>query len=54
MLAAQKVTLGYTVSDSLSASFKYDTKGAADAITTVGITNVMGAITVGLSADEQR
>jgi len=50
--AAQKVTLGYTVSDSLSASFKYDTKGDADAITTVGITNVMGAITVGLSADD--
>ena len=50
--AAQKVTLGYTVSDSLSASFKYDTKGSADAITTVGITNVMGAITVGLSADD--
>ena len=49
--AAQKVTLGYTVSDSLSASFKYDTKGSADAVTTVGITNVMGAITVGLSAD---
>ena len=49
--SAQKVTLGYTVSDSLSASFKYDTKGSADAITTVGITNVMGAITVGLSAD---
>jgi len=50
--AAQKVTAGYTVSDSLSASFKYDTKGDADAITTVGITNVMGAITVGLSADD--
>ena len=50
--AAQKVTLGYTVSDSLSASFKYDTKGDADAITTFGITNVMGAITVGLSADD--
>ncbi|MDC6454777.1 hypothetical protein PQY68_05985 [Planktomarina temperata] len=50
--AAQKVTLGYTVSDSLSASFKYDTKGSADPITTVGITNVMGAITVGLSADD--
>jgi outer membrane protein OmpU len=50
--AAQKVTLGYTVSDSLSASFKYDTKGDADAISTFGITNVMGAITVGLSADD--
>jgi outer membrane protein OmpU len=50
--AAQKVTLGYTVSDSLSASFKYDTKGSADPISTVGITNVMGAITVGLSADD--
>ena len=50
--AAQKVTAGYTLSDSLSASFKYDTKGDADAITTVGITNVMGAITVGLSADD--
>ena len=50
--AAQKVTLGYTVSDSLSASFEYDTNGDADAITTVGITNVMGAITVGLSADD--
>ena len=50
--AAQKVTLGYAVSDSLSASFKYDTKGDADAITTFGITNVMGAITVGLSADD--
>jgi len=50
--AAQKVTAGYTVSDSLSASFKYDTKGDADAITTVGITNAMGAITVGLSADD--
>ena len=50
--AAQKVTLGYTVSDSLSASFKYDTKGTADAISTFGVTNVMGAITVGLSADD--
>ena len=50
--AAQKVTLGYTVSDSLSASFKYDTKGDADPISTFGITNVMGAITVGLSADD--
>jgi len=50
--AAQKVTLGYTVSDSLSASFKYDTKGDADAISTFGITNVMGAITVGLSVDD--
>ena len=50
--AAQKVTLGYTVSDALSASFKYDTKGDADAISTFGITNVMGAITVGLSADD--
>ena len=50
--AAQKVTLGYAVSDSLSASFKYDTKGDADAISTFGITNVMGAITVGLSADD--
>lgn len=50
--AAQKVTLGYTVSDSLSASFKYDTKGSADAISTFGVTNVMGAITVGLSADD--
>jgi hypothetical protein len=50
--AAQKVTIGYTVSDSLSASFKYDTKGDADAISTFGITNVMGAITVGLSVDD--
>jgi outer membrane protein OmpU len=50
--AAQKVTVGYAVSDSLSASFKYDTKGSADAISTFGVTNVMGAITVGLSADD--
>ena len=50
--AAQKVTVGYTVSDSLSASFKYDTKGSADAISTFGVKNVMGAITVGLSADD--
>jgi len=50
--AAQKVTLGYAVSDSLSATFKYDTKGSADPISTFGVKNVMGAITASLSADD--
>ena len=34
--SASKVTVGYTVSDALSLSFKHDTKGAADAVNTCG------------------
>ena len=50
--AAAKVTVGYTVSDALSLSFKHDNKGAADAINTVGATYTMGALTLGVSADD--
>jgi len=47
--AAAKVTVGYTVSDALSLSFKHDNKGAADAVNTLGATYAMGSLTLGLS-----
>ena len=50
--AAAKVTVGYTVSDALSMSFKHDNKGAAASINTVGLTFAMGSLTLGLSADD--
>jgi hypothetical protein len=50
--SASKVTVGYTVSDALSMSFKHDTKGAATAINTIGATLTMGSLTLGLSADD--
>ena len=50
--AAAKVTVGYTVSDALSMSFKHDNKGAADAINTVSATYTMGALTLTASADD--
>ena len=50
--SASKVTVGYTVSDALSFSFKHDTKGAATAINTVSATIAMGSLTLGLSADD--
>ena len=42
--AAQKVTLGYTVSDALGLTFKHDTKGAADSINTITATYTMGCL----------
>ena len=50
--SASKVTVGYTVSDALSMSFKHDTKGADTAINTIGATLTMGSLTLGLSADD--
>jgi len=47
--AAAKVTLGYTVSDALSLSFKHDNNGTAAATNTIGATYTMGAMTLGLS-----
>jgi len=47
--AAAKVTVGYTVSDALSLSFKHDNKGASDAVNTLGATYAMGSLTLGLS-----
>ena len=48
--SASKVTVGYTVSDALSLSFKHDTKGSsADAVNTLGATYAMGSLTLGLS-----
>jgi outer membrane protein OmpU len=50
--AAAKVTVGYTVSDALSMSFKHDNKGAGASINTLGATFAMGSLTLGLSADD--
>ena len=47
--AAAKITVGYTVSDALSLSFKHDNNGTADAVNTLGATYTMGALTLGLS-----
>jgi len=48
--SASKVTVGLTVSDALSLSFKHDTKGSsADAVNTLGATYAMGSVTLGLS-----
>ena len=50
--AAQKVTVGYTLSDALGLTFKHDTKGAADSINTVTATYTMGALTLTAAADD--
>ena len=50
--AAQKVTVGYTLSDALGLTFKHDTKGAADGINTVTATYTMGALTLTAAADD--
>ena len=50
--AAQKVTVGYTLSDALGLTFKHDTKGAAEAINTVTATYTMGALTLTAAADD--
>ena len=47
--SASKVTVGLTVSDALSLSFKHDTKGSAEAVNTLGATYAMGSVTLGLS-----
>ena len=48
-VSASKVTVGFTVSDALSMSFKHDTKGSAAAVNTLGATYAMGSLTLGLS-----
>jgi len=50
--AAQKVTVGYTLSDALGLTFKHDSKGAADGINTVTATYTMGALTLTAAADD--
>jgi len=50
--AAQKITVGYTVSDALGLTFKHDTKGAADSINTVTAVYTMGALTLTAAADD--
>jgi outer membrane protein OmpU len=47
--AAAKITVGYTVNDALSLSFKNDNKGSAAAVNTLGATYAMGSLTLGLS-----
>ena len=47
--SASKVTVGYTVSDALSLSFKHDNNGTATAVNTLGATYAMGSLTLGLS-----
>ena len=47
--AASKITVGYTVSDALSLSFKHDNNGTAAAVNTIGATYTMGSLTLGLS-----
>ena len=50
---ASKVTVGYTVSDTLGLTFKHDTKsGAVDAVNTITAALAMGALTLTVSADD--
>ena len=47
--AAAKITVGYTISDALSLSFKHDNHGTGTAVNTIGATYTMGSLTLGLS-----